>query len=86
MSFRITTSANGKGTTIRVEGRLTAESVPELRREVRIAGGAVELDLVGLISADADGVRELLELSARGAKLIGASVYVRQLMLEMVAR
>ena len=80
MSFRITTHADGPVTTIRVEGRFGIEAVPELRRESQLAGGSVRLDLSGLISADADGVRELRELSARGAKVCGASAYIRQLL------
>ena len=82
MSFRITTNADGPVTTILVEGRLSVESVPDLRREFQFVGGSVRLDLSGLISADADGVRELLELSARGAKVCGASAYIRQLLDE----
>jgi anti-anti-sigma regulatory factor len=80
VSFRITTLAEGKEQTVRVEGRLTANGLPELRREIRLTGGGARLDLSGLTSADADGVRELLDLSARGSKLFGASAYIRQLL------
>ncbi len=80
MSFRITTFAEGNEITVRVEGRLTADGLPDLRREIRLAGRAVRLDLSGLKSADADGARELLDLSARGSKLVGASAYIRQLL------
>jgi ABC-type transporter Mla MlaB component len=82
VSFRITTLANGDVATIRVEGRLGAEAIPELRGELELAVGAVRLDLSGLKSADADGVRELLELSAKGVKLCEASAYIRQLLEE----
>ena len=82
MSFRITAIAKGKQTTIRVEGRLGAEGLPDLRREIQLAGGAIKLDLSGLTSADADGLQELLDLSARGMKLHGASTYIRQLLDE----
>ena len=40
------------------------------------------VDLSGLQSADAEGVRALRSLFAKGAKLVGASVYVRQLLKE----
>jgi anti-anti-sigma regulatory factor len=79
MSFRITTFAEGDEITIRLEGRLTADGLPDLRREIRLAGRAVRLDLSGLTSADADGVRELVGLSARGSVLFGASAYICQL-------
>jgi anti-anti-sigma regulatory factor len=82
VSFRITTNDDGNVTTIRVEGRLGIEAVPELRREFQLAGNSVRLDLSGLTSADADGVRELLELSHKGAKLCGLSAYVRQMLDE----
>ena len=80
MSFRITTQTDGPVTTIRVEGRLDIESVPELRREFRSANGVVRLDLSGLMLADAYGVRELQALSAEGAEVCGASAYIHQLL------
>jgi hypothetical protein len=80
VSFRITTDSSGNVTTIRVEGRLGLEAVPELRREFQLAGMPVRLDLSGLTSANADGVRELLELSDKGAKLYGVSAYIQQLL------
>ena len=80
MAFRITSQARGNATTIRVEGRLGIEAVPELRREFQLAGKSVRLDLSGLTSADAEGVRELLELSDKGAKLCGLTAYIRQLL------
>ena len=82
VSFRITTTASAAKTTIRVEGRITIEAVPELRREFQLARGSVGLDLSGLTSADAAGVRELLELSAKGVRLSGASPYIRRLLEE----
>jgi anti-anti-sigma regulatory factor len=82
VSFRITTNDDGNVTTIRVEGRLGIEAVPELRREFQLAGNSVRLDLSGLTSADADGVRELLELSDKGAELCGLSAYIRQMLSE----
>jgi anti-anti-sigma regulatory factor len=80
MTIRITTSSDSKRTTIRVEGRLTAEGVPDLRREVDLAGSPLRLDLSGLMSADTEGIRELRALSAEGAELRGGSAYIRQLL------
>ena len=80
LSVRITTESSQYETTIRVVGRLSRRDVPELRREFESASGSVSLDLSGLISADADGVRELLMCSENGAKLCGASAYIRQLL------
>ncbi len=80
MTVRITTSKENTATTIRVEGRLDAEAVPDLQREVKRAGAPLRLDLSGLISADAEGIKELRALSAKGAELRGASAYIRQLL------
>ena len=80
MTVRITTSKENTAMTIRVEGRLNAEAVPDLQREVKRAGAPLRLDLSGLISADAEGIKELRALSANGVELRGASAYIRQLM------
>ena len=80
MTIRITTSKDDKATTIRVEGRLNAEAVPDLQREVQLVSAPLRLDLSGLISADAEGIKKLRALSAKGAELRGASAYIRQLL------
>jgi anti-anti-sigma regulatory factor len=80
MGLRITSSANDHGTTIRVEGRLTIEGVRGLEREFQLAEKSVQLDLSGLISADDQGVRALKALSDGGARLSGASAYIRELL------
>ena len=84
MSVRITAYHGGNESTIRIEGRLDVDGVPDLRREVEVAGGTIRLDLSGLTSADAGGVKALLELSESGARLRGATAYIRQL-LDMVS-
>ncbi len=80
MTVRITSRTEGKGTTIRVEGRLTAAEVLDLREECRSAGAPLRLDLAGLLLADDEGINELRSLSAKGAKLHGASPYIRHLL------
>ncbi len=78
--IRITTSKENSAMTIRVEGRLNAEAVPDLQKEVKRAGAPLRLNLSGLISADAEGIKELRALSAKGAELRGASTSIRQLL------
>ena len=80
MTLRITTVPGKNKTTIRVEGRLVAEGVEELQREIESVAGPVDLDLSDLQSADAEGVRALRSFSAKGAKLVGVSPYIRQLL------
>ena len=80
MTVRITTSKDDKATTIRVEGRLSTEGLPDLQKEVKLASAPLRLDLSGLISADAEGIKQLRALSAKGAELRGASSYIRELL------
>ena len=80
LTLRITTIPGKNKTTIRVEGRLVAEGVEDLQREIQLVAGPVHLDLSDLQLADAEGVQALRSLSAKGTKLIGASTYIRQLL------
>jgi anti-anti-sigma regulatory factor len=80
MTIRITTSKQDSAMTIRVEGRLDLEAVPDLQEAVKFPGAPLRLDLSGLMSADAEGIKELRSLSAKGAELRGASTYIRQLL------
>ncbi len=82
MTIRVSTEAGGNVTTIRIEGKLTSSSVPDVRAACESANPPLRLDLSGLRSADSDGVRALLSLSEKGAELRGASPYIYQLLLE----
>jgi anti-anti-sigma regulatory factor len=86
LAFRITTSSGEDETIIRLEGRLGAKRVEDLKTAVQVAQGTVLLDLSGLQSADAEGVRALRSFAAKGAKLVGASPYIRQLLNETSSR
>jgi len=61
---------------LKLDGRLTAEEVPELLRVCVGLTGPVVLDLSDLQSADREGVSALRQLRARGAELAGASPYL----------
>jgi hypothetical protein len=82
LTFRITSASGEDKTIIRLEGRFNAKRVEDLKKTVHVAGGTVLLDLSGLRSADAEGVLTLRSLAAKGAKLVGASPYIRQLLNE----
>ncbi len=82
MTLRITTTSGKNKTTIRVEGQLVVEEIENLQKEFQLAALPVQLDLSGLLSADAEGVRALRSFSAQGLKLVGASPYIRQLVHE----
>ena len=80
MTLRITASTRGGTTTIRIEGRLEAIGVRDLRAVCRSAGNPLLLDLSGLRSADEAGIEAIRSLRAEGAQLHGASPHVRQLL------
>ena len=82
MAFRISTASGEDETILRLEGRLRATGLKDLKKAVQAAPGTVLLDLSGLQSADDEGLRVLRSLSANGAKLVGASPYIRQLLDE----
>ena len=82
MTIRVTTEAGETVTTIRIEGKLTSSSVPDVRAACESASPPLRLDLSGLRSADSAGIRALLSLSEAGAELRGANPYIYQLLLE----
>ncbi len=82
MTIRVTTEAGETVTTIRIEGKLTSVSVPDVRTACESANPPLRLDLSGLRSADSDGIRALQSMSEAGAELRGANSYINQLLLE----
>jgi hypothetical protein len=69
-------------TTIRVEGQLTSDGVPDVNAACESANPPLRLDLSDLRSADSDGIRALQLLAEAGAELHGASPYIRQLLIQ----
>ena len=82
MTIRVTAEVGETVTTIRIEGKLTSSSVPDVRTACESANPPLRLDLSGLRSADSDGIRALQSLSEAGAELHDANPYIRQLLLE----
>ncbi len=82
MIIRVSTAEGETVTTVRIEGKLTGVSVPDVRAACESANPPLRLDLSGLRSADRDGIRALRSLSEAGAELRGASPYIYQLLLE----
>lgn len=80
MSLRISEIAEGDGTTLRVDGRLLGDDVPELQRASADAAPPLTLELSGLLFADAEGVRALTQLRIEGAKLRNVPPYVSLLL------
>jgi hypothetical protein len=65
---------------IRLAGWLEGEAVAELERVVSGCAEPLRIDLAELRSADPAGLTVLRALRARGARLVGASPYIRLLL------
>ncbi len=59
LTIRVSTEAGEAATTIRIEGKLTSDDVPDVRAACESANPPLRLDLSGLRSADRDGFRAL---------------------------
>jgi anti-anti-sigma regulatory factor len=70
---------------LKLDGRLTVEVVPELRRVCAELEANVVLDLTDLRFADRQGVSVLRELRAEGARLINVSHYLGLLLGETLS-
>jgi RNA polymerase sigma-70 factor (ECF subfamily) len=82
--MRVTRIATGDGAeTLRVEGRLTHETVEELRmacEAVLTDRTSLRLDVSGLKFVDPSGVSLLRDLERRGTRLAGCSGFVGELL------
>ena len=80
MRFRIDIDREEDRTVLRVSGTLRGPAVDELDRVCRQAERPLAVDLCEVMTVDGFGVVLLRELSAKGARLIGASPYVKLLL------
>ena len=77
MSLKIETYSDGNSTTIRLIGRMRAEHLEELEKQIHESGPAVTLDLEEVTLVDVEIVRFLGACEARGATLLNCSPYIR---------
>jgi hypothetical protein len=68
-------STEGDRRIVRLAGRLSAAQVPELLT-VCATGGALDLDLSDLVSADPPGIEALQRVRNQGAILVGTPGYI----------
>jgi RNA polymerase sigma-70 factor (ECF subfamily) len=84
MMMRVTrTPDDGERARLLVEGRLTADGVPELSAQCEAVAkehGGLRLDVSGLRFADQTGIETLLRIEAAGAELFGASGFLGALL------
>jgi anti-anti-sigma regulatory factor len=77
MSLKIEKHSSGNSTTIRLIGRMRAEHLEELEKQIRESGPAITLDLEEVTLVDVEIVRFLGACETRGVTLINCSPYIR---------
>ena len=77
MTLKIEKHSDEKRTTIRLIGRMRAEHLEELEKQIRESEPAVTLDLEEVTLIDVESVRFLGSSEARGATLLNCSPHIR---------
>ena len=77
MTLRIEKYSDGYSTTLRLIGRMRAEHLPELEKQIRESKSKIVLDLEELNLVDVEAVRFLGSCEAQGVKLLNCSPYIR---------
>ena len=78
LTLRITPVSSDDRGTLRLQGRLRAEEVPELERSSE--AGVRALDLRDLLSADDEGLAAIRRLRDRGLEIRNPSHYLAMLL------
>lgn len=77
MTLKVEKHSDESCTTIRLIGRMQAEHLPELEKQIRESQSKIALDLEELKLVDVEAVRFLGSCEARGATLLNCSPYIR---------
>ena len=77
MTFKIEKYRDGHGTTIRLIGRMRAEHLSELEKQIKESESKIVLDLEELNLVDVEAVRFLGSCEAAGITLLNCSPYIR---------
>jgi hypothetical protein len=77
MTLKIEKYSDEYGTTIRLIGRMQAEHLGELEKQLHESGPAVRLELDEVTLVDVECVRFLGACEIRGATLLNCSQYIR---------
>ena len=84
MVIRITKTLDGESTFLRVEGRLTSETLSTLEAECHAVEGVVVLDLSGVTYVDSAGIDFLRgQQVRRGSRLRHVSPYLAALLKDV---
>ena len=77
MTLKISKYSDGNSTTIRLIGRMRAEHLPELEKQIKESGSEIALDLEELNLVDVEAVRFLGRCEVEGVTLLNCSPYIR---------
>jgi hypothetical protein len=80
MTLRIETTSEGSMTVVSAAGGLEGLAVSELLKTCGSIESEIVLDLTGLYSIGPEGITAIRELVGGGAKLRGASPFIRLLL------
>ena len=80
MTLRIEKASDGHSPTIRLIGRMRAEHLDELDKQIRETGPAITLDLEEVTLVDVEIVRFLGTCEESGATILNCSPYIRDWM------
>jgi hypothetical protein len=77
MTLKIEKYSDGYSTTIRLIGRMRAELLPELEKQIKESESTIALDLEEVNLVDVEAVRFLGSCEAEGVTLLNCSPYIR---------
>ena len=77
MTFKLEKHCDGHGTTIRLIGRMRAEDLFELEKQIKESESKIVLDLEELNLVDVEAVRFLGKCETQGVTLLNCSAYIR---------
>jgi anti-anti-sigma regulatory factor len=77
VTFKIEKYRNGHSTTIRLIGRMRAEHLSELEKQIKESELKIVLDLEELNLVDVEAVRFLGMCEKQGVTLLNCSAYIR---------
>jgi anti-anti-sigma regulatory factor len=77
VTLKIEKYADKNSTTIRLVGRMQAEHLPELEKQIRESESKIVLDLEELDLVDVEAVRFLGICETQGVTLLNCSAYIR---------
>lgn len=77
MTFKIEKYRDEHGMTIRLIGRMGAEHLPELEKQIGESESKIVLDLEELDLVDVEAVRFLGTCETQGVTLLNCSAYIR---------